>query len=43
MKKSDFRKEEFFEFRLTQAAMNKIRGGDTPTPVYEPPVSPPPK
>jgi len=43
MKKSDFSKEEFFEFKLKPEAMNKIRGGDVPTPPVEPPVTLPPK
>jgi hypothetical protein len=40
MKKSDFRSEEFFEFKLNPDAMNKLRGGDGPTPPPNPPGEP---
>jgi hypothetical protein len=40
MKKSDFRPEEFFEFKLNTDAMNKLRGGDGPTPPIKPPEEP---
>jgi hypothetical protein len=43
MKKSDLKIEEFFEFKLNNESMNKLRGGDSPTDPINPPVPPPGK
>jgi hypothetical protein len=43
MKKSDIKIEQFFDFKLNQESMNKLRGGDSPTEPNNPVIPPPGK
>jgi hypothetical protein len=40
MKRSDIKIEKFFEIKLNQESMNKLRGGDSPTDPNNPTVPP---